>query len=63
VIEARNRSGAVFDSVRLCQSIEDAAELPVDRIRERLFDEVTKWENKVEDDATLIVIRRNAGAA
>jgi serine phosphatase RsbU (regulator of sigma subunit) len=63
VIEARNRSGAVFDSVRLCQCIEDAAELPVDRIRERLFAEVTKWENKIEDDATLIVIRRNAGAA
>jgi serine phosphatase RsbU (regulator of sigma subunit) len=63
VIEARNRDGTVFDSARLCKCIEQSAELPVERIRERLFAEVTAWEHKIEDDATAIVIRRTAGAS
>jgi serine phosphatase RsbU (regulator of sigma subunit) len=63
VIEARNSDGEVFDSTRLCNCIEETADQPVERIRERVFAEVTGWERQIEDDATLLVIRRTAARA
>ena len=58
VIEARNADGEEFGMARVCREIEHACDRPVEQIRDRLLAAVASWERAVEDDASVIVIRR-----
>jgi len=58
VIEARNAEGEEFGIARVCLEIEHACDRPVEQIRDRLLAAVASWERAVEDDASVIVIRR-----
>jgi serine phosphatase RsbU (regulator of sigma subunit) len=58
VIEARDAKRAMFGVERVSRIVAEASTASVDEIRARVLAAVSDWQNKVDDDATLIVIRR-----
>ncbi len=63
IIEARNKAREEFGIERVRDLLQQHSDEPVDRIRERILAAVTVWEHEIEDDASLIVLRRRAPAA
>jgi serine phosphatase RsbU (regulator of sigma subunit)/DNA-binding LacI/PurR family transcriptional regulator len=57
VLEATNEAGEHFGVERLCASLEQAAALPVEAIRQHIVAAVQAWMFNQVDDLTLLVLR------
>jgi sigma-B regulation protein RsbU (phosphoserine phosphatase) len=59
VTEATNDAGSDFGRARLEQLLRDSRDVPADRIRDRIFDELDRFTGSrpQEDDATVVVVR------
>jgi serine phosphatase RsbU (regulator of sigma subunit) len=58
--EARNAKRQQYGLDRLCEELHRMRGAPVKEIRDRLLESVTSWADPQFDDATLVVLRRNA---
>ena len=58
VTEATNAEGEMFSQVRLEQSLNKYADLPVGKLRDKIIEEVTSYQEKQLDDITLVVIKK-----
>ncbi len=57
--ETHNFAGEMFGTKRLCDTLRQAAELPVDKIAERIFVELDQFrgDRTFDDDLTLVLIK------
>jgi sigma-B regulation protein RsbU (phosphoserine phosphatase) len=62
VIEAHNAERKELGLDRVRDLVQSNCDEPVDRIRERILDAVVSWERTIEDDASLVVVRRREAA-
>jgi serine phosphatase RsbU (regulator of sigma subunit) len=59
--EARDAGGKMFGLERLSSTIEQYAREPVERIRDRVLEAVTKWSAGRQDDDITLVVSRHVG--
>ena len=58
ITEATNAKGEMFGQVRLEQSLNKYADLPVGKLRDKIIEEVNTYQQKQLDDMTLVVIKK-----
>jgi serine phosphatase RsbU (regulator of sigma subunit) len=63
VTEARNRDVGPFGVERVCESLLEVAELPVQDILEAILSRVDAWTSRRRDDLTLVVLRYRGPAS
>ena len=58
ITEARNTKGEQYGIERLGAALESFHGQPIEAVRDGVLDEVARWTSKVDDDATLVLLRR-----
>ena len=58
ITEATNKNGEMFSQVRLEQALNAYADLPVGKLRDKIIEEVTAYQEEQLDDMTLVVIKK-----
>ena len=58
ITEARNRHGEQYGFDRLSALIERCRDEPIEDIRDRVLADVSQWSPRLEDDATLVLMRQ-----
>lgn len=58
ITEARNTKGEQYGIERLGAALESFHGQPIEVVRDGVLDEVARWTSKVDDDATLVLLRR-----
>jgi sigma-B regulation protein RsbU (phosphoserine phosphatase) len=61
LIEAKNTARVQYDMTRLEAALLRYGHLPVDAIKARIMDEVMAWLVTVDDDISIVVLKRQAG--
>ena len=59
ITEATNKKGEMFGQVKLEQTLDQYADLPVSRIVEKVINEVNNFQREQADDMTVVVIKKN----
>jgi serine phosphatase RsbU (regulator of sigma subunit) len=57
ITEAANSQGDLFGQERLAQALNQYADLPVSKLRDKIIDEVKAFQEEQADDMTLVVIK------
>ena len=58
ITEATNSQGDMFSQDRLEQALNRYADLPVRKLRDKIIEEVTSFQEKQADDITLVVVKK-----
>ena len=58
ITEAANAAGEMFSQERLAQALNKYADLPVGKLRDKIIEEVTSYQEEQLDDMTLVVIKK-----
>jgi serine phosphatase RsbU (regulator of sigma subunit) len=58
ITEATDANGEMFSQTRLEQALNKYAHLPVRKIRDKIVEEVTSYQENQSDDITLVVIKK-----
>ena len=58
ITEAANSKGDMFSQDRLEQALNRYADLPVRKLRDKIIEEVTTFQEKQADDITLVVVKK-----
>ncbi len=59
ITEARNERGEQYGFDRLCALVDRCRDAPLEDIRDEVLANVTQWSPRLEDDATLVLLRQN----
>ncbi len=58
ITEATNKDGEMFGQGRLEQALNQFADLPVGKLRDKIIEQVTAFQEEQADDITLVVIKK-----
>lgn len=58
--EATNRKGVMFGQNRLEQTLDQYADLPINKILDKIIREVNNYQEEQSDDMTLLIIKKSA---
>jgi sigma-B regulation protein RsbU (phosphoserine phosphatase) len=63
VTEGKNKAGDMYGQERLCECFARNAHLPVERILQKMLEEISQFQGEQEDDMTLILLKKTGAAA
>ena len=58
ITEATNRKGEMYGQTRLEQALDQFADLPINKILEKIIDEVNSFQDEQLDDMSLVIIKK-----
>lgn len=58
ITEATNKSGKMYGQERLEQALDQYADLPINKIRDKIMAEVNTFQEEQQDDMTVVVIKK-----
>jgi serine phosphatase RsbU (regulator of sigma subunit) len=58
ITEARNARGEQYGLERLGAAVTKHRDAPIDQVRDRVLDDVARWTDRRDDDATLVLLRQ-----
>ena len=58
ITEATNKHGEMFGQIRLEQALDQYADLPINKILEKILNEVNAFQEEQLDDMTLVIIKK-----
>jgi phosphoserine phosphatase RsbU/P len=62
VTEGKNAAGEMFGQEKLCESFARYAHLPVERMLQKMLEEIAQFQGEQEDDMTLILLKKTGAA-
>ena len=58
ITEATNKLGKMYGQERLEQALDQYADLPISKIRDKIMEEVSAFQEEQLDDMTLVLIKK-----
>lgn len=58
ITEATNRKGEMYGQTRLEQALDQFADLPINKILEKIIDEVNSFQDEQLDDMSLVIVKK-----